>query len=136
MEVPVVDIGPFRRGDGTAKAEVAREVSGACRDIGFLIIKGHGIDPELIAATDRVSREFFDLPLETKMGIVRPERSVTRGYIPMETESLAASRGLTTACDLNESIMVSRPRLVEKKKTRPSWESIKGLTPRKKGSLG
>jgi isopenicillin N synthase-like dioxygenase len=106
MQVPVIDIAPFRDGDAAGKAAVARQVGQACRDIGFLIISGHGIDPALIERTDAVSRKFFDLPLEDKMAVVRPAMDVTRGYIPIETEAVAASRGEKTAGDLNESFMI------------------------------
>ncbi len=106
MQVPVIDIAPFRDGDAAGKAKVARQVGQACRDIGFLIISGHGIDQALIERTDAVSRKFFDLPLEDKMAVVRPAMDVTRGYIPMETEAVAASRGEKTAGDLNESFMI------------------------------
>ena len=101
MQVPVIDIAPFRDGDAAGKAAVARQVGQACRDIGFLIIAGHGIDPTLIERTDAVSRKFFDLPLENKMAVVRPAMDVTRGYIPIESEAVAASRGEKTAGDLN-----------------------------------
>jgi isopenicillin N synthase-like dioxygenase len=37
---------------------------------------------------------------------VRPAMDVTRGYIPIETEAVAASRGEKTAGDLNESFMI------------------------------
>src|SRR5262249_61782175 len=74
--------------------------------IGFLVIAGHRVPPDLIAAVDDVSREFFDLPLDEKMKVVRPAPDVTRGYIPMEGESVARSRGEYAPGDLNESFMI------------------------------
>jgi isopenicillin N synthase-like dioxygenase len=106
MQVPVIDIAPFLNGDVTGKKRVAEEVGQACRDIGFLIISGHGVDPGLIARTDALSRQFFDLPLAAKTAVARPAIDVTRGYIPLEAEAVAASRGETTAADLNESFMI------------------------------
>jgi isopenicillin N synthase-like dioxygenase len=66
LNVPVIDLKPFRRGSEADKKQVAEAVDRACCDIGFLIIKGHGISPELIARTREVSRDFFDLPLADK----------------------------------------------------------------------
>jgi isopenicillin N synthase-like dioxygenase len=106
LNVPVINIAPFRQGGDGEKAAVAERVAEACRDIGFLIIAGHGIDPALIERVDGVSRRFFDLPLEAKMRVARPATDVTRGYIPLEGEAVAASRGETTAGDLNESFMI------------------------------
>ena len=106
LSVPVVDISPFRSDSDAAKRSVAREVADACKDIGFVCIKGHGIPSEVIEATDRLSREFFDLPLSEKMNVVRPSVDVTRGYVPLATEALAMSRGVATDPDLNESFMI------------------------------
>src|SRR5882724_529554 len=49
---------------------LSAEVDRTCREIGFMVISGHGVDPDLIAAVEDVSRTFFDLPLEEKMQIV------------------------------------------------------------------
>ena len=77
--VPVIDISPWHRGDAAARCALAAEVDRTCREIGFMVISGHGVDPDLIAAVETVSRTFFDLPLEEKMRIVRPAPDVTRG---------------------------------------------------------
>ena len=106
MQVPVIDIAPFLSGDPRGKASVAAQVGQACRDIGFLIISGHGVDADLIARTDAMSRAFFDLPLAEKLAVKRPAMDVTRGYIPLDAEAVAASRGEKGEADLNESFMI------------------------------
>lgn len=103
--VPVIDIGPYR--DGSDKTQVARLVAQACRDIGFLVIGGHGVDPALIAATRRTAADFFDLPLAEKLRVARPMPDVARGYIGIESESVGRSRDPNaTEGDLNESMMI------------------------------
>src|SRR5262247_2788389 len=106
LTVPVIDITAYWTGVDASKRDVARQIGEACRDIGFLIIAGHRVPPDLIVAVDDVSREFFDLPLNEKMKVVRPAPDVTRGYIPMEGESVARSRGEYAPGDLNESFMI------------------------------
>jgi isopenicillin N synthase-like dioxygenase len=107
MTVPIIDIAPYRTGAEVGRRAVAQQIDEACRDIGFLVVAGHGVSADLIQAVDDVSREFFDLPLEEKMQVVRPAPDVTRGYIPMEGESVARSRGAYDAPgDLNESLMI------------------------------
>jgi len=64
------------------------------------------VSQTLIDAVDDVSRIFFDLPLAEKMRVVRPATDVTRGYIPMEGESVGRSRGEYAPGDLNESMMI------------------------------
>lgn len=105
LDVPVIDIAPFR--DGRDPGGVARAVDRACREIGFLVIGGHGIDPALIDATRATARDFFDLPLAEKRRVARPAPGVARGYIGMEEESVGRSRDPSaTAGDLNESLMI------------------------------
>lgn len=107
LDVPVIDIAPFRLGGEAEKQAVAAQVDRACRDIGFLAIRGHGVDAGLIARTRAVSNAFFDLPLEEKKRVVRPAPHVTRGYIGMLDESLARSRDAEAyGSDLNESLMI------------------------------
>jgi len=104
--IPVLDISPYRRGNSAARSALAAEVDRTCREIGFMVIAGHGVDPDLIAEVETLSRTFFDLPLEEKMRIVRPAPDVTRGYQPFKAEVLVRSRGGNAAGDLNESLMI------------------------------
>lgn len=105
--VPVIDIAPFRTGGLAEKKSVAAQVNRACRDIGFFIIKGHGVSQPLITAMKDVSRAFFDLPIEEKARHARPAVDVLRGYIGLNQESLARSPDHTAdETDLNESFMI------------------------------
>jgi isopenicillin N synthase-like dioxygenase len=107
LSVPIIDIAPYRTGDAADKLRVADAVDRACRDIGFLVISGHGIAAEQVEETRAVGRDFFDLPLDEKMRIVQPARDVTRGYTPVASEAVARSRGTAVeAGDLNESLMI------------------------------
>lgn len=105
-DVPIIDVAPLRRGDAAAQRTVARAIDAACRRIGFLVITGHGLPADLSAEIDAVSRRFFDLPLAAKMAIARPAPAVTRGYVALEGEAVARSRGTASPGDLNESFMI------------------------------
>src|SRR5882724_6950947 len=104
--VPVIDISPYWSGDSAARCALATDVDRTCREIGFMVIAGHGVNPALIEAVEATSRAFFDLPLDEKMRIVRPAPDVTRGYMPMKAEVLVRSRGGDAKGDLNESLMI------------------------------
>ena len=106
LEVPVLDIATFRGGDATAKQRLAEEVGRAINHIGFLVIIGHGVDPDLIARVQTASKAFFDLPITEKNAVFRPAPDVTRGYIPLEAESVGRSQGVDVPGDLNESLMI------------------------------
>jgi isopenicillin N synthase-like dioxygenase len=105
-EVRVIDVAPYLAGGPAGKARVADQVDAACRETGFLVITGHGVPERLIAEVDRVARDFFDLPRDEKMLVQRPAKDVTRGYIPIEGESVGRSRGADVPGDLNESFMI------------------------------
>jgi len=106
LDVPVIDVAPFRSGGLAVRRAVADEVGRAVNDIGFLVITGHGIDPELVAEVQAVSNAFFDLPEDEKRKVLRPAPDVTRGYIPLEAESVGRSQGVDAPGDLNESLMI------------------------------
>jgi isopenicillin N synthase-like dioxygenase len=106
MTVPVIDLAPYRRGGPADKAAVATAVDAACREIGFLVIANHGVDPETIVAIEDVSRRLFDLPLERKLAVARPAPHISRGYVGLEGESVGRSRSEDARVgDLNESFI-------------------------------
>ena len=53
--IPTIDIAPFLTGSDADKRRVAARFDTAARDLGFVVITGHGIPPSLIADMHRVS---------------------------------------------------------------------------------
>ena len=104
--VPVINIAPYLAGDPAGKATVARAVAEACRDIGFLIVTGHGVSPDLIQRVDRASRAFFQLPFADKQQFKRPTDDQVRGYSAVGDEGLSYSLGKPTPGDLKESLTI------------------------------
>jgi len=100
--VPVIDIAPYIEGSPTGKAAVGLAIDRACRDIGFFTIVGHGVPESLVRRMSRVSRAFFDLPLEEKLAVKRPKPEQSRGYIGIGDENLAYSLDQTGITDLKE----------------------------------
>ncbi|MFA5951811.1 MAG: 2-oxoglutarate and iron-dependent oxygenase domain-containing protein [Hyphomicrobium sp.] len=110
--IPVVDIEPFRKGEGAARAAVARAFGDALENVGFATIVGHGIDDQLLTATYGAMRDFFDLPLEEKLRSCPPEQVKMRGYLPIGIESVAATLEAEAPPDLCEALVfanLSRP---------------------------
>ena len=101
--VPVIDLSPF---DGAGRATVVDQVRRACEDVGFLVVTGHGIAPDLLERMSAVSREFFDLPDAEKAVHRHPERGAR--YVPIGSESVAASLDLVTPPDLKEAYSIYR----------------------------
>ena len=100
--VPIIDIAAFLSGTLEDKRRVAAEVGRACEEIGFLIVKGHGVPRELVTQMYEVSKRFFDLPLDEKMETHGRERS--RGYGPLGEEALSYGLGKAAPADVKEGL--------------------------------
>lgn len=109
--VPVIDISPYFSGDPVRKAEVAARIDDACRNIGFLVISGHGVPEELIERADRLTRAFFDLPMEVKRRSMSASPQVYRGYRPIATSTLAGTLGAVTPPDFRETFTMNQHRI-------------------------
>ena len=106
LDVPVIDISPYRLGSDAADREaVARAVGEAARTVGFMQVTGHGIAPAVLASFTAAMDAFFGLSPEAKAAYRCPP-SVNRGYTPPLTERLANSLGLATAADLFEAMNI------------------------------
>ena len=88
--VPVIDIAPFLTGGRADKARVAAEVDDACREIGFLVIAGHGVAQGQIDEMGGVTRAFFDLPHWEKLRVKMPPDRY-RGLMTVGSEDTAYS---------------------------------------------
>ena len=100
--VPVIDIAPFRHGTASDRNTVAAQVDAACRDIGFLVIEGHGVPSYKTRAMYACAAAYFARPHWEKMRLRMPPDRY-RGYTPAGEETLALSLGEETPPDLKES---------------------------------
>ena len=89
MEIPRIDIAPFL--NGTNKASVSEHVATSCRDIGFLIIKGHGLECSTMESAFDLTRAFMDFPQADKDKWHPKGPSKQRGYHGFATRSLATT---------------------------------------------
>jgi isopenicillin N synthase-like dioxygenase len=106
--VPVIDIAPYLAGTLEEKRRVAGELDRACREVGFYVIVGHGVDPALVDAVEAVSRAFFDLPLDEKMNVHIGKVPGGVGYSAIGDVALASTRGEATPPDLNETFQIAK----------------------------
>ncbi len=107
--VPVIDIAPYLGGNEAQKREVAARIDAACREAGFYIIVGHGVDAALIERMAAISREFFALPLADKMRLHRDGSGEkgSVGYSTIGDNNLSYTRGENLPFDLNETIQIA-----------------------------
>jgi len=116
--VPVIDLGPFLRGEDPGRDAVIRQWADAFETIGFATITGHGIDESLLDAIHDAALRFFDLDVETKRRCSFPGEQRSQGYVPMGVESVAKSFGADAVpADLCESLTFSA---IDREKTPPT----------------
>ncbi|SVC50578.1 uncharacterized protein METZ01_LOCUS303432, partial [marine metagenome] len=89
--IPTIDI-DLRRDS----ARVTRDVEYACHEIGFMYIRGHGIDMGTVTAMQKMVASYFSRPLQKKLDD-RISRDNYRGYIPTGFFSPNSGEG-TTDC--------------------------------------
>jgi isopenicillin N synthase-like dioxygenase len=106
MNVPVIDLKPYKDGTPAGKAATAAQVGQACRDIGFLVVTGHGISEELVGKTYDMAKTFFALPLSEKAKSDRPAVDQVRGYSAVGGEGLSYSLDEPAPPDLKESLSI------------------------------
>lgn len=105
MNIPIIDISGYL--DGSNKSGVAMRIGQACEDIGFFMIRGHGIDRHLLQQLERTSTVFFDSPLASKQLCEGP---FGLGYMGQGRENVAATlkEGSNTQ-DYKESLNLTLP---------------------------
>lgn len=106
--IPVVDIAPYLAGTPAGKRQVVAEIDRACREVGFYVVVGHGVDAQLLDEIESVSREFFDLPIEEKMKVHIGNTPGAVGYSAIGDVALAYTRGEATPPDLNETFQIAK----------------------------
>jgi isopenicillin N synthase-like dioxygenase len=106
--VPVIDLMPWLFGSAEDRRSVARQVDGALRDVGFMLVTGHGVRPATRAGIRGLTRRFFALPEEVKR-----RYAVTiggRGWLPPGAEANGYAEGTPTPPDLKETFAVGADR--------------------------
>jgi isopenicillin N synthase-like dioxygenase len=94
--VPVVDISPFAQEhahDDAARARVAVEWDRAMTEVGFAIIQGHGVAPEVVASLRTAAAAFFSQEAAAKLAFnYGPYGNPLGGFTGTGTEAVSRSR--------------------------------------------
>ncbi|MEM1002003.1 MAG: 2-oxoglutarate and iron-dependent oxygenase domain-containing protein, partial [Bacteroidota bacterium] len=81
------DLKDFISEDPERKASFVESIGRTYEDIGFVALKGHYLDDDLVDALYAQVEAFFDLPLETKQKYEIPGIGGQRGYVSFGKES-------------------------------------------------
>jgi isopenicillin N synthase-like dioxygenase len=83
------------------KAALARALDQACRNIGFIVVRGHDVPAPVLQAAFEAGFSLFDAPLAVRESALPPDGRV-RGFTPMLGQQLAGSLDNQTPPDLFE----------------------------------
>ena len=86
QQIPSVDLRDFLSEDPARKQKFVNEIGTAYEDIGFVALKGHFLDDQLVENLYSEVRNFFALPLETKAKYEIPGIGGQRGYVSFGKE--------------------------------------------------
>lgn len=107
--MPLLDARAFLAGEPGAAEALAAELRWSLQEIGFFMLRGHGVPQALIDAAFAAAAEFHAQPLETKLRIKVNERNV--GYLPMGGSITKSSKVSTnTKPNLNQAFFARRER--------------------------
>lgn len=101
--IPVIDIAPYRESGSSGREQVVEAVREACETIGFFTVVGHGVSDETVDRLYRSAKQFFELPLEEKLKIEKPQGANYKGYTPNRGRTVGRSQDPTLKPSLNES---------------------------------
>ena len=86
QQIPSVDLRDFLSEDPARKQKFVNEIGKAYEDIGFVALKGHFLNDQLVEDLYAEVRNFFNLPLENKTNYEIPDIGGQRGYVSFGKE--------------------------------------------------
>lgn len=86
-KIPSVDLRDFLSDNPERKQKFVNEIGKAYEEIGFVALKGHFLDDNLVDNLYGEVRNFFELPLETKQKYEIPGIGGQRGYVGFGKET-------------------------------------------------
>lgn len=93
QSLPLISVAGLNSEDPAVRAETARQLGVACREIGFFYAIDHGIPEDVMAGAFANSKRVFELPLETKQAMSIKKSPHNRGYVAMADEKLNPEAG-------------------------------------------
>ena len=86
QQIPSVDLRDFLSEDPARKQKFVNEIGKAYEDIGFVALKGHFLNDQLVDDLYAEVRNFFNLPLDNKTNYEIPGIGGQRGYVSFGKE--------------------------------------------------
>jgi isopenicillin N synthase-like dioxygenase len=107
QHIPIVDLKHLLSSEPDVRRKLADQIRDACLNVGFLYVKNHGIHEELTQDALQASKQFFSLPLETKMELDNRTTPNFKGYSAL----LSGNNDPENSGDLQEGFEFGREEL-------------------------
>ncbi|KAJ3998816.1 hypothetical protein F5050DRAFT_1742118 [Lentinula boryana] len=78
--IPIINLSQISSNDPSIRRALAKEIRSACINVGFFYVANHGVPETLIEEFSSRSKEFFALPLESKLKIDNKTTPNMMGY--------------------------------------------------------
>lgn len=105
--IPIIDLGPYLKGEPGALDRSAKELRFALTEVGFYFLINHGVPREQIASVFEQVRRFHAQPMEKKLALKLNHHNT--GYLPMRGNTLRTSTVQAgTKPNLNEAFFIKK----------------------------
>ena len=91
MQLPVIDFSGFAGGTAADRHAVAAAIDAACRETGFFVLAGHGLERQVSDTAFAAAKQFFDRPTAEKQAISIDRSACHRGWYGEGGEVLDAA---------------------------------------------
>ena len=104
--VPIVDFAGWdTKATPEQRMNIAKQLTEASRNIGFVYIINHNVGSETLAQAFEWSKKLYDLPLEQKkLALHPPGFTVHRGYSPPGLEKVSNAMGDEDDAELSKKL--------------------------------
>lgn len=92
FRIPLIDFAAYKQATSLAdKRRIADDIVNGFKEVGFVYLTGHVIEPETVNHVFQKSAEFFRLPEETKARLAWDDPKANRGYVQVGRERVTTS---------------------------------------------
>src|ERR1035437_7148849 len=91
-KVPELSLSAYTHGTPEEKAKFVAELFSGLKEYGFIILKDHPIEINLLYKAYALSEQLFSLPADVKDTYIGPAGGGQRGYTPFGREHAKSSR--------------------------------------------
>ena len=109
--IPVIDLGPYLKGEPGALDRAATELRHALTEIGFYFIVNHGVPREQIASVFDQVKRFHAQPMEEKLKVKVNDHTI--GYMPIMEKAAPNAAAQGKKPSQNEAFFLRRDRAAD-----------------------